>query len=768
MNINTDTIISQKNDLINSTNCVKIIYNSDTYEVEIKNEMYEEIGAAKQCKNLIFENNSKNRIEIWFSNFLIKLYEELNDDFTIYFEGINKDIVKLRDIIQEFNYKYKRNFSFKTKDQLEDIKNIIESIKNSPDELVQNAIKNYDVNSFSDILENNEVSIVVTATMSAGKSTLLNTFIGQDLMPSKNEACTATICEIKNSESDNIIGEVLDENNEVVKEKGKIDSQIISEFNDKGNNGYLNIKVESSIQNINVEGMNLVLIDTPGPNNSSNDKHKEITYNLIKNQSKNALILYVLNATSLGSDDDKNLLNEIRETLESQGQNALNRILFVLNKVDELDPDKEKLEDILNNCRKYLETNGIKNAKIFPISSRFANLTLKDFEKLSGRDKKVLSFFKEIILPNPADNNYAGCDTINYAPIPDYIKEKFYKDAIKSEKLASLHYSGFSALKYYLEQHIKHSHKANLINELVEILTPLLDNLISINKEKLNNSDIEIKKQYEELIQFQDFLKEEYDEQKKNLVQEIENLKFNEAFFSRLKFQTDKEFVRINVLLKSDQIEKEKFWSIKKESEKIFENLKISLLTSIKTDCEYTIKETSKNINDIIKKTFSELIREAPISENKTVNFISEIKLLINQRNFEQQSAVLKGHIDESSIWYRWFRLGSEKKTPIYKNETYVNGTKVYNEIFSPLQNEIQSKIEEARSSFQNNIKKIKVDGSSTIIIIEEKLLEKRNQYGTKLQANAISKDNRETIQKEISDLELSKNIILKFETNNG
>jgi GTPase Era involved in 16S rRNA processing len=769
MNLNTDSITSNQNDigLTNSKNCIKIIYNNDTYEVKIKNELYEEVGVASQCKNLIFENNSKNSIESWFSVFLLKLHEELNDDFTIYFEGSDKDITLIKNIIEEFNYDYKRSFSFRTKDQLDDIKRVIKLLKKNKNELIQNAIQNYDISSFSNILENNEVSIVVIATMSAGKSTLLNTFIGQHLMPSKNGACTATICEIKNSKSNIIVGKVLDENNKIIQEKGEVDSKIISELNDKGNNAYLNIKIECPIENINVEGMSLVLIDTPGPNNSSNHKHKKITYDLIKNKSKNALILYVLNATSLGIDDDKNLLSEIKNTLENQGKNALDRILFVLNKVDELDPEKEKLEETLKTCNKYLESNGIKNAKIFPISSRFAYLAMKEVENLSRSEKSDLKNFREKMLPDPADD-YIGCDTIKDAPIPEYIKEKFYNDAIKSDKLASFHYSGFSSLKYYLEQHIKYNHKAYLINQLLEILTPLLDNVISINKGELKNSDVEINKQHEELIQFQDFLDKKYDDQKKNLHEKITNLKFNESFFTRLKIQTDKEFGEINLLLKSNQIKKENFLELKKQAEDIFTNLKISLETSIKVDCEDSLNESSRNINEIIKNSFSKLIHEAPISENNTDNFISEIKLLINQRKYEQQSSVFKEYKDESSIWFRWFGFGTEKKTPIYENITHIDGIKVYNEIFSPLQNEIQNKINEARLSLQNNVNKIKDDGFRTIKLIEKRLEEKRNQYGRKLQVNAMSKKKRSKIQQDVFDLELSKKIILKKETNNG
>ncbi|TDW52750.1 dynamin family protein [Flavobacterium sp. 270] len=769
MNINTDSINSNQNNigLTKSENCIKIIYKNDTQEVKIENELYEEVGVASQCKNLIFENNSKNSIETWFAVFLLKLHEELNDDFTIYFEGSDKNVILIKNIIEEFNYDYKRNFSFRTKDQLEDIKRIIKLLEKNESELIQNTIRNYDLTSFSNILENNEVPIVVIATMSAGKSTLLNTFIGQNLMPSKNEACTATICEVKKSEFDIITGEVIDENNEIIQKKGEINSQIISEFNDKGNNRYLKIKIESPIENINVEGMSVVLIDTPGPNNSSNHKHKEITYDLIKNKNKNALILYVLNATSLGIHDDKNLLSEIKNTLENQGKNALDRILFVLNKIDGLDPEKEKIEEVLNNCRKYLESNGIKNAKIFPVSSKFAYLATRDFENLSRSEKSDLRNFREKMLPDPADD-YIGCNTIKDAPIPEYIKEKFYNDALKSDKLASFHYSGFSSLKYYLEQHIKYNHKSYLINQLLEILTPLLDHVISINKRELKNSNAEINKQYEELIQFQDFLDKKYDDQKKNLHEEITNLKFNETFFIKLKLQTDKEFDKINMLLKSNQIRKEIFLDLKNQSEDIFTNLKISLETSIKADCEDSINESSKNMNEIIRKTFSKLIQEAPISENNTDNFISEIKLLINQRKYEQQSSVLKGYKDESSIWFRWFGFGTEKKTPIYENVAYINGTKVYNEIFSPLQNEIQNKINEAKLSLRNNVKKIKENGFRTIILIEEKLQEKRNQYGQKLQVKAMSEKKRNEIQQQLFDLELNKKIILNIETNNG
>ena len=42
------------------------------------------------------------------------------------------------------------------------------------------------------IINENEVyPMVVMATMSSGKSTLINALLGQQILPSRNEACTA-------------------------------------------------------------------------------------------------------------------------------------------------------------------------------------------------------------------------------------------------------------------------------------------------------------------------------------------------------------------------------------------------------------------------------------------------------------------------------------------------------------------------------------------------------------------------------------------------
>ena len=66
-------------------------------------------------------------------------------------------------------------------------------------------------------IQENVFPIHVIATMSSGKSTLINALLRKKLMPSKNEACTAIITEILDNDSLGYAATVYNRNNEQVK-----------------------------------------------------------------------------------------------------------------------------------------------------------------------------------------------------------------------------------------------------------------------------------------------------------------------------------------------------------------------------------------------------------------------------------------------------------------------------------------------------------------------------------------------------------------------
>lgn len=87
----------------------------------------------------------------------------------------------------------------------------------------------------------------------------------------------------------------------------------------------------------------LLIVDTPGPNNSRDESHRQVMLDVLK-KINGGLILYVLNATQFGINDDKYLLNTIKEYIK---ENPKVSILFVINKVDQLVKKKVNQSDSL-------------------------------------------------------------------------------------------------------------------------------------------------------------------------------------------------------------------------------------------------------------------------------------------------------------------------------------------------------------------------------------------------------------------------------------
>lgn len=78
-------------------------------------------------------------------------------------------------------------------------------------------------------------------------------------------------------------------------------------------------------------GKRIVLFDSPGVNSSENVEHTEISQRMIKSR-KYRLMIYVLNATQLGTTDEEYHLEMVRQRLGRA------KIIFVMNKADKLIP----------------------------------------------------------------------------------------------------------------------------------------------------------------------------------------------------------------------------------------------------------------------------------------------------------------------------------------------------------------------------------------------------------------------------------------------
>ncbi|MGC6248222.1 dynamin family protein [Bisgaard Taxon 45] len=307
--------------------------------------------------------------------------------------------------------------------------------------------------------------VVVIATMSAGKSTIINALIGQELLHSANEATTATITRIHDKDDlPYFSGDAYSYKNERLYESDKIDANEIKRWN--ADPTIKTIHLEGNIEALHNDVMDIVIYDTPGPNNSQDDNHEELTMEVIENGNF-GLILYVLNATQLGVNDDYSLLHKIQESFK---KNKEKEIIFLLNKADMLDSEKgENIETIINKTKHYLMNIGFIEPIIIPTSANQALICQKviNREKITKTQLADLRYFTEhqytdfiIKSETPAEFKLkciSKMKKLNNKKITFYnIRNSFKISNIKL--LKSYMNSGFGIVSLILQKKLKTSH----------------------------------------------------------------------------------------------------------------------------------------------------------------------------------------------------------------------------------------------------------------------------------------------------------------------
>lgn len=240
-------------------------------------------------------------------------------------------------------------------------------------------------------------NIAVCATMSAGKSTFVNALLGRDILPARSEATTSKITSVYDNDNSNSLIGFVEVNGKIVDRCLDTNLSIINGWNDDSN--VSRIYLQGNLDGIGNNGIIAALHDTPGTNYSGDNTHHDITLKFLTSNKFDALI-YVANTTQLCTTDEKFMLKEIYEKIL---QKTSMPMIFILNKVDCLDSEKENISDIIERYRSYLDEIGFKNAVIFPISSKAARILkmIKNnmSEKLTGKEKKELKNI-QILFPD--------------------------------------------------------------------------------------------------------------------------------------------------------------------------------------------------------------------------------------------------------------------------------------------------------------------------------------------------------------------------------
>lgn len=426
------------------------------------------------------------RLQEWVAKFPQMLVDELNTvDFDIEFYGMPLDWDDFEDV-------------FKRAKESGIIKNLkMKFTEGKSDEAVSDKI----VNVFTDLQEgpvedfrdpklirafaniNNSVfPINVIATMSSGKSTLINALLGNKLMPSKNEACTATITEILDNDMETFTAVVYDEDEVVLQKIPELTYDVMSELNDDEN--VHRISATGNIPFLDAKSTALMLVDTPGPNNSQNQAHKNTTYRAI-NSDANNLILYVLNGTQLSTNDDASLLSYVAEQIKRGGKQVRDRFLFVVNKMDGFNPEEEDIGKAITAAKRYLASYGIEDPQIFPCSAYTAlnirtyldgvdidNMTRADERKLPSAARDTLPMIDKFI-------DYESMHLEQYSTLSPSAQRDLNFKLSQAEKngdtkeQALIHcgiYSIEAAIKAYVKKYAKTKKVKDLVESFQEVL----------------------------------------------------------------------------------------------------------------------------------------------------------------------------------------------------------------------------------------------------------------------------------------------------------
>ena len=328
------------------------------------------VNGQKPKQNSSLNINRGTRLQEWVERLPKIVLDECRDaNVAIKFVGTMADYEDLQTAMNESRDNLKVSFKFEQKPDVSDAEKCINKIFDDIQKGPVDELRNPEIIDAFNKAKNQRFEISVVATMSSGKSTLINALLGQQLMPAANEATTATIVRIVDTYSDHFSAKSYDKSGNLLQEIESVTFEDMKKMN--SDKLVSSIEIFGRIPFVSSVGMRLVLVDTPGPNNSRDKQHEEMTYKMLSDSDK-SLVLYVMNGDQLGINDEKIFLDYICSEMKNGGKQARERFIFAVNKMDAFKPKEggaERIVPALEGVKTGLEGRGIFNPNIFPVTA---------------------------------------------------------------------------------------------------------------------------------------------------------------------------------------------------------------------------------------------------------------------------------------------------------------------------------------------------------------------------------------------------------------
>lgn len=490
----------------------KIIYNPYSNNTKI-----EKNGKSLQNNNRLCAGINGKRLQEWFDlnpswNGFAKELDDNNNDNICKIEFIGREIDFL-DLEEYFNDYMKKNkkTTFKLSsecyqndsDILQQLTELIHDVKEKK-LLSEGQIK--EIEEKLELLKKDTFAISVLATMSSGKSTLLNALLSANILPVGNRATTANIVEIYDNDGDKFEVETYDKNGMLIAGKREVNTELIKEINN--DKSVHTAKIYGNIPFVNVGKMSLMLRDTPGPN-SQKEEHGQLTDSIIMDPKNQSAIIYVMDTTKPEDKSDGELLKAIAREMKKGDRLTADRFFFVINKVDDWvegnDSNDQTMDKLISETRTYLENHGIENPRLFPVT---ADLALKIRRKIVGDELNPIAekSFKSKI--ENFSSEYSEIQFEKFSSASKFVNERLetmLRDANNEYEIALIH-SGIVSLELSIREYMeKYAYPIKISDAVKEIIDTIDEEKMKNEFNKAIAEDVvllnTVKKQIEELKQ---------------------------------------------------------------------------------------------------------------------------------------------------------------------------------------------------------------------------------------------------------------------------
>ena len=332
---------------------------------------------------------------------LIHAYQSGSEPIDLTFEGTDDDFSELSKVCNSDEYKTKivchqsGNYLNNARDIVHEVSTIFGGLK----ELIEGSVDDKtkvqaDLDRYSEAASD-MIPICVFGNVSSGKSSFINALIGNEILPSGDEPITAKVYKITKSEDQDraFINLAYDGKSiQVLFDKfDRIQTELqnnalvegIKKSLEESKDERVPVRVGAALKFINHYGIDdmgsaeqdrvsdlielevpydedgilkdstnkYILFDTPGSNSASNEKHKEVLKNAMKNLT-NGLPIFVATSDTLDTEDNLKLYDEIKQYEDLVDARFT---MIVVNKADKAKLPKEgfdqdQIDDILRQA----------------------------------------------------------------------------------------------------------------------------------------------------------------------------------------------------------------------------------------------------------------------------------------------------------------------------------------------------------------------------------------------------------------------------------